>query len=98
MSFPTFPGKRMNRATNPRNTEPPNIKLDLMNALLEKLNEPSTVRGIIAVMGALGLTIQDQYHNYIVAIVLAVVGIINIWRKEPKIPKAKVIEDEGGAQ
>jgi len=26
MSFPTFPGRRMNRATDPRNTEPPNLK------------------------------------------------------------------------
>lgn len=34
MSFPTFPVKRMNRATNPRNTEPPNIKAKNMIAKL----------------------------------------------------------------
>ena len=98
MSFPTFPGKRMNRAPNPRNTQPPNLKLDPMNAILDKLQEPSTVRGLIALLGALGITIQPEYHNHIVAAVLALIGIINVWRKESKVPKAKVLEDEGGPQ
>ena len=97
-SFPTFPGKRMNRATNPCNTEPPNLKLDPMKLLLDKLTEPSTIRGIIALLGAVGITVQPEYHEHIIAAVLALIGLINVWRKESKIPKAQVLEDEGGPQ
>lgn len=94
MSFPTFPGKRMNRATNPRNTEPPNI--NLMNFIWQKLQEPSTIRGLLALLAGFGITIAPQYHDAIIATFLGLIGIINVYRSE--IPKAKVIEDEGGAQ
>ena len=94
MSFPTYPGKRMNRATNPRNTEPPNI--NLMNFIWQKLQEPSTIRGILALLAGFGITIAPQYHDAIIATFLGLIGIINVYRSE--IPKAKVIEDEGGAQ
>ena len=70
-----------------------------MEALLTKLQEPSTVRGLLALLAAFGLTVQDQYHEHIIAGFLALVGFINVYRKEPKIPKATVVEDEeGGAQ
>lgn len=96
MSFPTFPGRRMNRATNPRNTQPPNLKLDPMNFIWQKLQEPSTIRGILALLAGFGITIAPQYHDAIIATFLGLIGIINVYRSE--IPKAKVIEDEGGAQ
>lgn len=92
-SFPTFPGRRMNRATNPHNTRPPNLKLEPMKLLLDKLAEPSTIRGIIALLGAVGITVQPEYHEHIIAAVLALIGIINVWRKESKIPKAQLVED-----
>ncbi len=94
MSFPTFPGKRMNRATNPRNTEPPNI--NLMNFIWQKLQEPSTIRGLLALLAGFGITIAPQYHDAIIATFLGLVGIINVYRSE--VPKAKVIEDQGGPQ
>jgi hypothetical protein len=56
------------------------------------------VRGILALLTAFGLTIQEQYHEQLIALFLALIGIINVWRKEPKIPKAQVVEDEGGGQ
>lgn len=88
MSFPTFPGRKMNR------TNKPNI--NAMQSLLSKLSEPSTVRGLVALAGSLGMITNPQYSEHIVAAVLAVIGMINVWRKEPKIPKAQVVEDEGG--
>jgi hypothetical protein len=90
MSFPTFPGRKMNR------TDKPN--LNAMQSLLSKLSEPSTVRGMVALAGSLGMLTNPDYSEHIVAAVLAVIGIINVWRKEPKIPKATVVEDEGGPQ
>ena len=93
-SFPTFPGKRMNRATNPRNTEPPNI--NVMNFIWQKLQEPSTIRGLLALLAGFGITIAPQYHDAIIATFLGLIGIINVYRSE--VPKAKVLEDEGGPQ
>ena len=93
-SFPTFPGKRMNRATNPRNTEPPNI--NVMNFIWQKLQEPSTIRGLLALLAGFGITIAPQYHDAIIATFLGLIGIINVYRSE--IPKAQVLEDEGGPQ
>jgi len=39
-----------------------------------------------------GMTIQPDYHEHIVAVGIALVGIINVMRKEKKIPKAEVVE------
>jgi hypothetical protein len=85
MSFPTPPHlKRLNRK-KPNPIKP-------MKMMIEKLTEPSTIRGIIALLGAFGITVQPEYHEHIIAAVLALIGIINVWRKESKIPKAEVVE------
>ena len=85
MSFPTPPHlERLNRR-KPNPTKP-------MKMMIEKLTEPSTIRGIIALLGAFGITVQPEYHEHIIAAVLALIGIINVWRKEPKIPKAEVVD------
>ena len=63
-----------------------------MNAIMNKLEEPSTIRGLIALLAAFGMTIQPEYHTHIVAGCLALIGAINVYRKEPKIPKAEVVE------
>jgi hypothetical protein len=85
MSFPTPPHlERLNRK-KPNPIKP-------MKMMIEKLTEPSTIRGIIALLGAFGITVQPEYHEHIIAVVLALIGIINVWRKESKIPKAEVVE------
>jgi uncharacterized membrane protein len=63
-----------------------------MKIMIQKLTEPSTIRGVIALLGAFGITVQPEYHEHIIAAVLALLGIINVWRKESKIPKAEVVE------
>ena len=85
MSFPTPPHLERLNKRKPNPVKP-------MNAVLAKLQEPSTVRGLLAIAAALGVTIQPEYHDHIVAAFLALVGIINVWRKERKIPKAEVVE------
>jgi PII-like signaling protein len=85
MSFPTPPHlERLNRK-KPNPIKP-------MKMMIEKLTEPSTIRGVIALLGAFGITVQPEYHEHIIAAVLALIGIINVWRKESKIPKAEVVE------
>lgn len=92
MSFPAPPHlERLNRR-KPNPVKP-------MEILLTKLQEPSTVRGLLALLAAFGITVQPDYHEHIITAFLALIGIINVWRREPKIPKAVVVEDEeGGAQ
>jgi hypothetical protein len=85
MSFPTPPHLERLNKRKPNPVKP-------MNVVLAKLQEPSTVRGLLAIAAALGVTIQPEYHDHIVAAFLALVGIINVWRKERKIPKAEVVE------
>ncbi len=85
MSFPTPPHlERLNRK-KPNPIKP-------MKMMIEKLTEPSTIRGIIALLGAFGITVQPEYHDHIIAAVLALIGIVNVWRKESKIPKAEVVD------
>lgn len=90
---PLDPAFRDPRRKPPNKT--PLTKLP-MKLLLAKLQEPSTIRGLIALLGAFGITVQPEYHEHIIAAVLALIGIINVSRKEPIIPRAEVIEDEGG--
>jgi hypothetical protein len=93
MSFPTPPHLERLNKRKPNPVKP-------MNVILHKLAEPSTVRGILALLAAFGVTVQPEYHEHIIAVFLALIGIINVWRKEPIIPKGTVVEDEqnGGAQ
>jgi len=85
MSFPTPPHLERLNKRKPNPIKP-------MKMMIEKLTEPSTIRGIIALLGAFGITVQPEYHEHIIAAVLALIGIINVWRKESKIPKAEVVD------
>jgi hypothetical protein len=64
-----------------------------MNSLLDRFSETSTWRGLILLATSLGVTIQPDYHEHIIAIGIALVGIINVIRRDKKIPKAEVIDD-----
>jgi hypothetical protein len=77
------------RKRNPNKIEPVPIA---MNSILERLKEQSTWRGIIFLATSFGLTIHPEYQEHIIAIGIGLVGIINVFRKERKIPKAEVVE------
>jgi hypothetical protein len=55
-----------------------------MNRLLEALKEPSTWRGILSILTAAGVAIDPDQASAIIAIGMALIGAINIFRKEPK--------------
>jgi hypothetical protein len=48
---------------------------------LDRLSENSTWRGIILVLTAVGLKAEPELQNQIVASGLALVGLINVFRK-----------------
>jgi hypothetical protein len=55
--------------------------MKILNILLDRLSENSTWRGIILVATALGVQLEPQLQNHIVAVGLGLVGAINVLRK-----------------
>jgi hypothetical protein len=82
------PFLRRVRVKNHNKIEPAPI---IMNAILSKILEPSTIRGLISIVGAFGIAIHPDMIPHIVAAVMAVNGIIIVWRTE-KAPKAEVVK------
>ena len=55
--------------------------MKLLNTLLEKLSENSTWRGLILVTTAVGVKLEPELQETIVAAGLGLVGLINVLRK-----------------
>ena len=53
-----------------------------MNKLIEKLKEPSTYRGLAIIGGVIGITLTPQAWDTIGAAIAAIIGVIEIFRKE----------------
>jgi hypothetical protein len=52
-----------------------------MDYLLKQLGQNSTWRGLILLAGALGWQLSPEHNEAIVALALALVGAINVFRK-----------------
>jgi hypothetical protein len=52
--------------------------------LIERLKEPSTWRGLVAILTGLGVTLQPNQAEAIIAAGLALVGLIEVFRREKK--------------
>jgi hypothetical protein len=55
-----------------------------MNYLLERLKEPSTWRGLLALTTALGVKLHPELQEAILSTGLALIGLINVFRVERK--------------
>lgn len=55
--------------------------MKILNIILERLSENSTWRGLILVATALGIKIDPELQETILAAGLALVGLINVIRK-----------------
>ena len=58
--------------------------MKIVNYILDRLSESSTYRGAIFLLGALGVTLVPEQANAIAAASMAVVGAINVFRKQKK--------------
>ena len=56
--------------------------ITLMKYLLERLKEPSTWRGLFALLTAVGLKLHPEMQEAILTTGLALIGMINVVRKE----------------
>jgi hypothetical protein len=54
----------------------------ILDWLLARLVEPSSWRGLIAMLTAGGITLAPAQQNAIIAAGLAFIGLINVFRKE----------------
>jgi hypothetical protein len=61
------------------------------NWLLDRLSENSTWRGIITLLTAAGVVLDPEKANSIIAAGLALVGVINVFRKAPPSAQAVAI-------
>jgi hypothetical protein len=52
-----------------------------MDYVLNQLGQSSTWRGLILVAGALGWQFSPEHNEAFVALALALVGVINVFRK-----------------
>lgn len=55
--------------------------MKIVNIVLQRLSENSTWRGIILVATALGVKLDPELQNQILAAGLGLVGVINVIRK-----------------
>jgi len=53
----------------------------LTDTILDYAGQSSTWRGLIFVAASLGLTLDPELQNHIIAAALGLVGIINVFRK-----------------
>jgi hypothetical protein len=58
--------------------------MKILDYILDRLSESSTYRGAIFLLGGLGITLVPEQANAIAAASMAVVGAINVFRKQKK--------------
>lgn len=61
---------------------------NILNYTLERLAEPSTWRGLLMLGTALGVKTNPELSEPIITAGLSAVGLVNVFRKEPKAPKS----------
>lgn len=57
--------------------------MNFIDRLLDKLSEESTWRGLVAIAAAAGSTISPDRASAIVAAALAIIGLINVIKRQP---------------
>jgi len=58
------------------------INFGRMEYLLNRLREPSSWRGIFALLTAVGLKLHPELQDAILSVGLSAIGLVNFFRKE----------------
>lgn len=53
-----------------------------MDWIITRLSEPSTWKGLFAILAAGGITLAPDYQNAIIGIGLSLVGLYNVIKKD----------------
>ena len=59
--------------------------MNILDYILDRLGENSTWRGIVLFLTSAGIAINPEHASAFTALGLAIVGVINIFRKQPKV-------------
>ena len=62
--------------------------MKILDYALTRLSEPSTWRGITLLLTALGIGLDPEQATAITGAGLAIVGVINVFKKDAKSPDA----------
>ena len=62
----------------------------MLDWLKERVGEPSTYKGLTALAGAVGYQVDPDGFTVIVALVLAVIGVIDFFQDEKRLIKKDV--------
>lgn len=73
------------RRRNPNRIEPKKM-------IVEKLKQPSTIKGVLALLSVIGLQLSDEAIEAASQVILAALALWEILRNERNIPKAEVVE------
>ena len=55
-----------------------------IDVILNKLSEPSTLRGLIAILAVVGVHIDTNLSDAIISFSVALIGLVEVIRKEKK--------------
>ena len=60
--------------------------------LLDRFKERSTWAGLLALLGSLGIALNPEQTEAIIALGLAVIGVISVFIKERNVDEKRIIE------
>lgn len=63
----------------------------ILEYLTNRLQEPSTWRGLIGLASAIGVVLTPEQADGIIAAGISLIAVINIFKKDAKSPDAKPI-------
>jgi len=63
--------------------------MKIINYILTRLSEPSTWRGLIALLGVTGVALAPEQKEAIIGAGVSLIALINIFKKDAASPDAK---------
>ena len=63
-----------------------------MNVIIDRIKQPSTIKGILGLLSIAGVNMTDDLISGISSLIISAIAVWEIIRNERKIPKAEVVE------
>jgi hypothetical protein len=63
-----------------------------MNVIIDRIKQPSTIKGILGLLSIVGVNMTDDLISGISSLIISAIAVWEIIRNERKIPKAEVVE------
>lgn len=60
--------------------------------ILNRLQEPSTIRGVIMIAGGLGINLDPEHIKEYITLAFIIVGAVNVYKKDAASKDSPVME------